>query len=239
MGPLDWRAICNFDTRRLQVRPDTRRRAATATTARAPAGQLELRAEDTHALLQAALAATVCGDLDTSAPTAACGPRSSRHASTGARSSAARLLVVAQAALQWGRWHMELHEAAWSRACSGMQEVQEDIDTRASTAARLEHAVAEVSVPRYVRECARAVGGAGAERRWPVGGMITAVACLPQMMLMVASALRVSMLCSRRHQLVHVRAVRQHEPAQVAFAPDEWVCAALVSGMGPRLCDVA
>lgn len=142
--PLDWRAICNLDVARL------RGRAASCRAEQRPqvrpghlsARALELWPEDTPALLQAALAATACGDLDASA--SAPPPRSVRLAGLAPEGAAFRLLEVAQAALQWGRWHMLMQRAAWQRTCGPADAVMREIESCSTAIARLEQAVADV-----------------------------------------------------------------------------------------------
>eukprot|EP00892_Ulva_mutabilis_P003557 jgi/Ulvmu1/1573/UM111_0001.1 len=141
-APLDWRAVCNVDARRLHEAP---RGALGAAAGGAAAHTLAMSASDTQALLRGALAAVVCGDLDAPGATAS---RVCRVGGNGggavSRGNAERLVEVAQAALQWGRWCMGWSKAVWDRACEGLPEMQNDIEARTGAVARLEHAVAEM-----------------------------------------------------------------------------------------------
>lgn len=146
--PLDWRAICNLDVARLRG-PATAGRAEKRLQVRPghlsalmSALELELWPEDTPALLQAALAATACGDLDAAA--SAPPPRSARLAGLAPEGAAVRLLDVAQAALQWGRWNMLMQRAAWQRTCAPADVAMREIESCSSAIARLEQAVADV-----------------------------------------------------------------------------------------------
>lgn len=142
--PLDWRAICNLDPSRLSEPSDMNHPVDSDTPGHGPRVALALHPEDTPALLQAALAATAYGDLDSPAAAAAGARRSTRLAALAPRGAVARLLDVAQAALQWGRWHVWLHAAAWRRTWGAARAALQESESSAEAIARLEHAVAEV-----------------------------------------------------------------------------------------------